>query len=81
MTESTKKQLVKKNTFLWFTAMLIPLIFDLGFKMFASGPVRFPWPILIPFLYIGLLLASNALITAAVDGAADPADKAEDVPS
>lgn len=72
MNQSDLKKLVKANTMYWLTAMVVPAIFDLGFKAFASGPVKFPWIIMIPFLYIGLLLASNKLITAAHAPGVDP---------
>ena len=66
MTESNKNKLLRANTCLWIGAMVVPAIFDFGFKWFASGPVRFPWPILIPLLLLGPLLASNTMLSKAI---------------
>lgn len=45
---------------------MLPAIFDFSFKWFASGPVRFPWPMVIPFLFFALLNASNTMFANAI---------------
>ena len=74
MTDSDKKKLLKSNTWLWVAAMAMAPLFHLLLNAFASGPVKFPWPILMPLLMVGLLLASNKLIEeAAARRKGDPA--------
>jgi hypothetical protein len=76
MTKSEKSRVLKTNTIYWITAMILPAIFYFGFKAFASESARFPWPVLIPFLYLGLMTGSNALITRAIGETTDaPAGK------
>lgn len=76
MTKSEKSRVLKTNTTYWITAMILPAIFYFGFKAFASESVKFPWPVLIPFLYLGLMNGSNALITRAIGETSDaPAGK------
>jgi hypothetical protein len=71
MSENEKRKLIKANTYLWIVAMITPAIFDFSFKWFASGPVRFPWPILIPLLLLGALLASNNMLSKAIGKTSD----------
>jgi hypothetical protein len=71
MIEAEKKRLMRDNTLLWLGAMVIPAIFDFSFKWFASGPVRFPWPILIPLLLVGPTLASNRMLASAIGKTSD----------
>ena len=78
MTESDRKKLIRSNTILWLAAMVVPAMFDLSFKAFASGPVKFPWPMIVPFLFMGLLLASNKLLTTALDESANGSGDAPD---
>ena len=66
MTPSEKKKLLTGNSILWVTAMLIPAAFDLAFKAFASETAKFPWPMIIPLLFVGLLLASNKMLSTAI---------------
>ncbi len=63
--ESIAKALIKQNTILWLAAMILAPLFHLGFAAFASGPVKFPWPIIMPMLMVGLLIGSNNLIAKA----------------
>lgn len=65
MSSAENKNLQKTNAIYWLAAMAVPIILDLGLKAIATGPVNFPWTITIPFLFVGLLLASNKLIAAA----------------
>ena len=74
MNESQTKQLVRKNTLFWIVAMVLPGIFDLSFKAFASPSAKFPWPMILPFMMLGLLLASNSLITEAAGAAKESPD-------
>lgn len=66
MNDIEKKRLLTTNTIYWIVAMLLPAMFDLGFKALATGPVKFPWVVVVPLLLIGPLLASNNLIVQAM---------------
>ena len=66
MTEKQKKKMIWANTIYWLAAMVMPGVMHLIMEAFASENARFPWPILIPFLYFGLLLSSNKLLTTAI---------------
>ena len=61
MTKSEKKQLLKWNTILWLAAMVLP-----GVCQIAFASTKFPWPVIIPLLLFGCLLASNSLLTKAI---------------
>ncbi|NNE93750.1 MAG: hypothetical protein HKN23_19035 [Verrucomicrobiales bacterium] len=65
METAKRRNRTKINTIYWITAMAVPIILDLGLEAFSSEGARFPWVILIPFLFVGLLIASNKLITEA----------------
>ena len=67
MTEPEKKKLLRKNTILWIAAMAIAPVFDVGFRVFATGPVKFPWGILTPLLMVGLYASSNSLLKGALE--------------
>ena len=71
MTPLDKKRILRQNAILWISAMAIAPIFDLSFKAFASGPVKFPWVICVPLLMVGLLIASNNLLAKALGGTAE----------
>jgi hypothetical protein len=60
MTTTEKKNLLKWNTVLWLTAMVLPAILS-----FALAATKFPWQILIPLLLFGPMLASNNMLTRA----------------
>jgi hypothetical protein len=77
MTASDKKKLLRENAYLWIAAMVIAPIFDLGFRAFASGPVKFPWVILTPLLIVGLFIASNKLLSKAIGETTDDASGTE----
>lgn len=62
MKDSDKKQLLKQNTILWLVAMVMPAIFH-----FALGSAKFPWPVVLPMLFIGLMLASNKMLSSAME--------------
>ena len=61
MTKSEKNQMLKWNTILWLVAMVLPAVFQTAF-----ASTRFPWPIIIPFMLLGCLLASNSMLTKAI---------------
>jgi len=54
------KNLLFWNTILWLATMALPAFFSIAF-----ASTKFPWPILLPLLLIGPMLASNKMITAA----------------
>jgi hypothetical protein len=61
MGNSAKKNLLKWNTILWLVAMAVPAFFSIAF---ASA--RFPWPMIVPLLLIGPMLASNRMLSQAL---------------
>jgi len=56
-----KKNLLKWNTILWLAAMVLPALFSIAF---ASS--RFPWPVILPLLLVGPMLASNRMLAQAL---------------
>lgn len=71
MTKSEKKKVLTCNTMLWLAAMILPGVCHLAF-----ASTKFPWPIIIPFLLLGCLLASNKMLTkAAGEPTEDPTTK------
>ena len=61
MKNPDKKNLLKWNTLLWLAAMILPAFFSIAF-----ASTQFPWPLLLPLLLLGPMLASNKMITQAV---------------
>jgi fatty acid desaturase len=61
MKPSEKNTLLKWNTMLWLVAMVAPAVFSIAF---ASS--RFPWPVILPLLLMGPMLASNRMISQAI---------------
>ena len=61
-----KKHLLKWNTVLWLVAMVMPAFFSIAF---ASA--RFPWPMVLPLLLIGPMLASNRMLSQAIGESTD----------
>jgi fatty acid desaturase len=61
MTTAEKKNMLKSNTILWVLAMVLPAVFHLAF-----ASTKFPWPLIIPFLLLGALLASNQMLSKAI---------------
>ena len=55
-----KKNLLKWNTILWLAAMVLPALFSIAF-----AATKFPWPMILPLLLIGPMLASNKMLTQA----------------
>jgi hypothetical protein len=68
MTNSEKKKLLTNNTMLWLAAMVLPAILH-----FASP--NFPWPVIMPLLLFGAMLASNGMLTRAIGKTTDESDK------
>ena len=61
MKTSEKKNILKLNTLLWLAAMVLPVLFS-----FAFASTRFPWQLVLPFLLVGPMLASNKLLNNAL---------------
>jgi hypothetical protein len=56
-----KKSMLKWNTMLWLLAMALP-----GFFSIAFASAKFPWPMILPLLLIGPMLASNKMLSQAI---------------
>lgn len=61
MNDSEKKNLLKWNTLLWLFAMATPAVLS-----FAFASTKFPWPLVMPFLLLGCLFASNKMLVQAM---------------
>jgi hypothetical protein len=61
MNDSKKSHLLKWNTILWLAAMALPAVFSLAF-----ASTKFPWPMILPFLLFGPMLASNKMLMQAM---------------
>jgi F0F1-type ATP synthase assembly protein I len=72
MTTSQKNQMLKRNTLLWVVAMVLP-----GILYIALASTKFPWPVIIPFLLLGAMLASNNMLTKAMGTPTDAPSGAE----
>ena len=66
MKNSEKKNLLKWNTILWLIAMVSPAFFSIAF---ASA--KFPWPMILPLLLFGPMLASNKMLSRAIGESAE----------
>ena len=55
-----------KNSMLWLVAMVLPAGLHL-----ALGSTKFPWPLLLPLLLLGAMLASNTLLASAIGDTTD----------
>lgn len=60
MTKAEKKKTLTANACLWVAAILLPVICHFGF-----ASTKFPWPIILPLLLMGPMLASNKLLSKA----------------
>ncbi len=56
-----KKNLLKWNTILWLAAMVLPALFSIAF-----ASTKFPWPVILPLLLVGPMLASNRMLIQAL---------------
>lgn len=61
MKSAEKNKLLKWNTILWIAAMALP-----GFFSIAFASAKFPWPITIPLLLLGPMMASNKMLAQAI---------------
>jgi hypothetical protein len=66
MKPSDKKSLLRRNTLLWLTAMVLPAFFSL-----TLASTKFPWPLIVPLLLIGPMMASNRMLARAVGDSDD----------
>ncbi|RYD65934.1 MAG: hypothetical protein EOP83_06275 [Verrucomicrobiaceae bacterium] len=62
MKPSDKNTLLKWNTMLWLLAMALPAFFSI-----ALASTRFPWPMVLPLLLMGPMLASNKMLSQAIE--------------
>jgi hypothetical protein len=58
---------LKRNTVLWLFAMILPAVFNIAF-----ASTKFPWPVVLPLLLVGPMLASNKMVSRAAATPADP---------
>ena len=61
MKKPDKKTLLKWNTILWLAAMVLPAFFSIAF-----ASTKFPWPMVLPLLLLGPMLASNKMLAQAI---------------
>ena len=61
MTKSKKQHMLRMNTLLWLAAMILPGVLHIAF-----ASTRFPWPVILPLLLFGALLASNQMLSQAI---------------
>jgi hypothetical protein len=70
MTKSQKNKLLTTNTILWLTAMVLPVVLH-----FALASTKFPWPVILPLLLFGPMLASNSMLTKAIGDTTDDSSR------
>jgi fatty acid desaturase len=61
MTKSDKPKMLRANSLLWLAAMILPGVLHLAF-----ASTRFPWPVMLPLLLFGAMLASNQMLSKAI---------------
>jgi hypothetical protein len=66
MTTSEKTRLLKINTICWLAGIALPAVLH-----FALASTKFPWPIIVPLLLIGPMLASNKMLDKAIGDTTD----------
>lgn len=66
MKSTEKKDLLKWNTILWLAAMALPAGCSLAF-----ASTKFPWPVVLPLLLLGPMLASNRMLAQAIGESTD----------
>ena len=74
MKTADRKSLLKWNTLLWLTAMILPAFFSIAF---ASS--RFPWPMIVPLLLVGPMLYSNKMLIQAGGESAEAPDSKQGI--
>jgi hypothetical protein len=70
MTKSDKSKLLMTNTILWLTAMALPAVLH-----FALASTKFPWPVILPLLLFGAMLASNSMLAKAIGDTTDDSSR------
>jgi hypothetical protein len=70
MTKSDKKKLLGRNSMLWLCAMVLP-----GILHYALASTSFPWPLVLPLLLFGAMLASNSMLARAIGETTDESKK------
>lgn len=55
-----KSKLLRINTMCWLVAIIAPTVLH-----YVLSSTKFPWPIILPMLLLGPMLASNNLISKA----------------
>lgn len=70
MTTSEKNNLLKQNTICWLGAFILPVILHFGLRH-----TQFPWPLILPVLLLGLMLASNNLLSKAIGRSSDDSSR------
>jgi hypothetical protein len=58
MTKAEKNRLLLWNSMIWIAAMALPFFLNL-----TLGSTGFPWPILVPLLFLGFLFYSNYVLS------------------
>lgn len=66
MTTAEKRGMLKWNTILWLAAMALPGILKIVF-----ADAKFPWPLILPLILVGPLLASNSMLSKAIGTTTD----------
>ena len=66
MKNAEKKNLLKWNTILWLIAMVSSAFFSIAF-----ASTKFPWPMILPLLLFGPMLASNKMLSRAIGESAE----------
>ena len=70
MTKADKKKLLTNNTILWLAAMVLPVVLH-----FALASTKFPWPVILPLLLFGAMLASNNMLAKAIGDTTDDSNR------
>jgi hypothetical protein len=66
MNPPAQNSALKCNTILWLLAMILPAVFNIAF-----ASTKFPWPVVLPLLLVGPMLASNKMVSRAAGKPAD----------
>jgi hypothetical protein len=71
MTQGEKNRLLLWNSMIWIAAMVLPFVLNV-----TLGSTKFPWPVLLPLLFIGFLLYSNSVLSRVIGETSDSASSA-----
>ena len=71
MTQGEKNRLLLWNSMIWIAAMVLPFVLNV-----TLGSTKFPWPVLVPLLFIGFLLYSNSVLSRVIGETSDSASSA-----